>query len=219
MMTTKIQRVRRWGWRIVRVVIPLWLCVVVGLMAWIHHYGTQNNPQKSDVIIVLGAGLNRSGAPGPALTRRANHAADLWEQDFADFLICTGGQAYPAPRSEAAACREILLNRGIPAENILMEDNSRSTEENALGTLALIEEYHWQSALIVSDSYHVFRAGLIFDHYDADSGIALTPSPVASNRIHSGEFYLYSLAREVVALHWWTLKLLLNISATYVPIL
>lgn len=213
------QRLRRCGWRTIKIAIPVWLCGVIALMAWIHHIGTQNQPQPSDVMVVLGAGLNRSGAPGPALMRRTHHAADLWEQGLAPSLICTGGQAYPAPRTEAAACREILLQRGIPAEAIFMEENSRSTEENALGTLAIIQEHGWHAALIVSDSYHVFRAGLIFEYYFADTGIQVALSPVPSSQIRGGEFYVYSLAREVVALHWWAFKLLFNISATYVPIL
>ncbi len=213
------QQLGRYLWRGIKIVIPVWLCGVIALMAWIHHVGTQNQPQASDVIVVLGAGLNRSGAPGPALTRRTHHAADLWEQGLAPNVICTGGQAYPAPRTEAAACREILLNRGVPAENIFMEENSRSTEENALGTLAILQTQGWQSALIVSDSYHVFRAGMIFDTYYADTSVQLALGPVPSSQIRTGEFYIYSLAREVVALHWWALKQLLNISATYVPIL
>jgi uncharacterized SAM-binding protein YcdF (DUF218 family) len=213
------QRLWRSLWRGLGIIALLWLCGVLALMVWIHQVGNQPNVMSADAILILGAGLNRSGAPGPALTRRTQYAADLWEQGFAQSLICTGGQAYPAPRSEAAACREILLNRGIPAANILMEDHSRSTEENALGTLALMQAQGWQAALVVSDSYHIFRAGLIFDYYYADTGIQVALTPVSANQIRSGEFYVYSLAREVVALHWWVFKRLFNLAVTDIPIL
>ena len=112
----------------------------LGFIALIHHTGTLDNTQAADVIIVLGAGLLRDGRPGQALTRRSERGAELWHRGIAPFALCTGGQAESFPRSEAAACREVLQRSGVPAAVILLEERSRSTEENASYSRPILEK-------------------------------------------------------------------------------
>ncbi|MCY4071318.1 MAG: YdcF family protein [Chloroflexi bacterium] len=177
----------------------------------IHIAGTRDNTRPADVIIVLGAGLRRDGGPGWALTRRSSQAADLWRLGIAPSVICTGGQAESFPRSEADACREILRNQGLPQSAILLEDKSRSTEENALFSSQLMAERGWTSAVLVSDSYHMLRAGWLFTQHDVET----YASPVPANRIHHPHSYPHSLLREFLAFHWQVLKEALNLPVTY----
>ncbi len=177
----------------------------------IHITGTQDNARPADVIIVLGAGLRPDGRPGPALTRRSLQAADLWREGIARNVICTGGQAESFPRSEADACREILRIQGLPQSAILLEDKSRSTEENALFSTQLMAEHGWTSAVLVSDSYHMLRAGWLFTQQDVEA----YASPVPAERIHHRRSYPHSLLREFLAFHWQVLKEALNLPVTY----
>ena len=192
-------------------VVGVWLigCAAIALVIVV--YGETERAEPADVIVVLGAGLRRNGEPGPALTRRVNHAAAVFEQGYAPAIICTGG--YPQrgiQRSEADACRALLLAQGIPESAVFLEEQSRSTEENAVYTQAIMEENGWQSALVVSDGYHLLRAELIFSQV----GIAHTTSPTVSPPFFT---YVSSVAREVVALHWQAVKTILNLPYTYVP--
>ena len=98
----------------------------------------QDSAEPADIIIVLGAGLKEDGRPGPALTRRTQHAAALWHEGIAPLVLCAGGQSEYYPRTEAAACREILIAAGLPDASILMEERSRSTEENAIYSQRLL---------------------------------------------------------------------------------
>lgn len=180
-------------------------------MSAIHIAGTKDNTRPADVIIVLGAGLRPDGRPGPALTRRSMRAADLWHEGIAPNVICAGGQAESLPRSEADACREILRNNGLPPSAILLEDKSRSTEENALFSSQLMEERGWTSAVLVSDSYHMLRAGWLF----TQRGIEAYTSPVPAQRIHHPHSYPHSLLREFLAFHWQFLKEALNLPVTH----
>ncbi len=177
----------------------------------IHVAGTQDNTRPADVIIALGAGLRPDGRPGPALTRRSLRAADLWRGGIAPAVICAGGQAESFPRSEADACREILRNQGLPPSAILLEDNSRSTEENALFSSRLMAERGWTSAVLVSDSYHMLRAGWLFTQREVEA----YTSPVPAKRIHHPHSYPYSLLREFLAFHWQILKDALNLPVTH----
>ncbi|MCU0511632.1 MAG: YdcF family protein [Anaerolineae bacterium] len=207
-------RLRRWL-RVLLWLMALWLVFCVCLMAWVYAYGRAGRPQPADVIIVLGAGLRADGSPGFALTRRAEHAADLWRQGYAPRLICTGAQAYRRPRSEAAACAEILRRQGVPETAIVLETRSRSTQENALYARQVMQSQGWQTAIIVTDSYHLFRAHLIFQR----EGLTFSESGVPPERVRDPFFYAHSLAREVVALHWLLFVWLFNLSVTYVPLI
>jgi uncharacterized SAM-binding protein YcdF (DUF218 family) len=204
----------RWRvlWRIVRVVLLIWLVIVSVLVGLIHHYGTTDAAQTADVIVVLGAGVTRNGNPGSALYRRTMHAGELWQQNKAPYILCTGAQAPNRPNSEAEACRNTLLQHGVPAAAILMETNSRSTEENAIYARDMLQARGWHNAILVTDSYHMFRATLIF----TSRGVDVQSSPVPNGQIRDRIFYLASIGREVVALHWQLFKDALNLPVTQV---
>jgi len=146
----------------------------------------------------LGASLTRDGKPNPALSRRAEHAAGLWKAGRAGTILCTGGvgRQVRVPRSEADACREILVREGVPPTAVVLEETSRSTEEQVLGIRTLMAKHGWTRATLVSDSYHVFRARFIVRR----AGFDVALSPVPGSTIGPA-FYGYSVIREVAALH------------------
>lgn len=189
----------------------VWLAVAVALSVLVVAYGEVERAQPADVIIVLGAGLRPDGAPSAALRRRASHAATLYERGYAPRLLCSGG--YPSARiqrSEGNACREVLLELGIPDHAIFIEERSRSTEENAVYSKQVMEQNGWQTALVVSDPYHLFRAGIIFTQVGVSHSVSPGVSPALGH-------YGPAVIREVVALHWQLLKTILNLPYTYVP--
>ena len=188
------------------------LLYFVGFITAAHVIGEQDTTEQADVLIVLGSGLRKDGAPGPALTRRTRHGADLWHKGIAPLVLCTGGQSEYYPRTEAAACREILLGAGLPAEAILMEERSRSTEENAIYSKQILDEEQLTHVVLVSDSYHMLRARWIFSM----QGIQTFASPVTSGRIRDPRAYPFSLAREFIAFNWQLFKELFNIPWTHV---
>lgn len=192
--------------------VTVWFVLAIVLGVVIYAYGQSDHAQKTDVIIVLGAGLRADGRPGPALTRRSIHAADLWKQGYAPRIICSGGTPGQINiRSEADACAEILREQGVPPDAIFLEDRSRSTEENAIESKQIMEANGWKTALLVSDGFHMLRANWIFHIYGLD--VAL--SPVTAERPPLLE-YIVLIMREVVALHWLVVKLVLNLPITYV---
>lgn len=198
--------------RFVLIALLVWLVLCVVLAAIIHQTGTVNAAENADVIVVLGAGLTRDGRPNWALVRRSEHAAELWKAGYAATIICTGGVGLNQSRSEADACREVLMGVGIPQNAIVLEATSRSTEENALNTQAIMAENGWQTAIVVSDSYHVFRARHIF----STVGIDVVLSPVPMEAIRNRGSYVYSMFRELIALHWQVFKEAFNLPVTYV---
>jgi uncharacterized SAM-binding protein YcdF (DUF218 family) len=206
----KFKRLRR-ALRIVALALLLWIWQVLVVVVVINTYGSVDRAQAVDVIIVLGAGLRRDNTPGPALTRRTLHAAALWQQGLAPIIICTGGRPGNRTRAEADACAELLRGEGVPAEAILLDDESRSTEENALYTKTILDERGWHTAIIVSDGYHLFRANHLF----ITQGIQVYTSPVTEGLPSTLEYAVF-VAREIVALHWQLVKEVFNLPITYV---
>jgi uncharacterized SAM-binding protein YcdF (DUF218 family) len=187
-----------------------WLWIVFVLIVVIDAYGHVDRAQPADVIIVLGAGLQPDNTPGPSLQRRAAHAAELWKNSYAPVIICSGGKPGQRPRSESDACTELLRADGIPSKAIVMEDQSRSTEENAFDSKIIMDAHGWQTAIIVSDKYHLFRANRLF----RNAGIIAFTSPTPDDPTFPE--YLSSLGREIIAFHWQLFKEAFNIPITYV---
>ena len=200
--------------RFIRLVVGLlvvWVVAMLALSAVIYAYGLADHARPADVIIVLGSGLLPDGRPGPALTRRSQHAASLWHQGIAPDIVCTGGQTSYVTRSEADGCREVLLRQGIPLAAITLETDSHSTEENAIHTRELMALNGWEDAIVVSDSYHVFRANWLFNL----EGVVTYTSPVPPVDAPFID-YVTSFIREILALHWQVTKELLNLPQTHV---
>ena len=198
-------------WR--RLLAGLFLCAaayIAGLLALIWQVGANDAARESELIIVLGAGLRRDGRPGAALTRRSLHGAALWHAGMARRVLCTGGRAESQPRAEADACRELLLASGLPDEAILLEARSRSTEENALHSVALMRGLGLRSATLATDHYHMLRASWLFRR----QGIDIATSAVPASRAGRVMFYPYAL-REIAALHWQVLKDALGLPQTH----
>jgi uncharacterized SAM-binding protein YcdF (DUF218 family) len=210
--------------RAVFVLGVLWVMAMAVLYAGIYAYGGERNAEPSDVIIVLGSGLRRDGRAGDALYRRSVWAARLYADGMAPAVICTGGFGQGLANSEAAACRDVLLRQGVPDAAIFLDEDSRSTEENATFARDIVIGQGWQTAIVVTDSFHMLRADWIFrDYFDgpygdlAASGLALTHtrSPVPRDWVRT-YFYVRHSAREVIALQWQAFKELFNLPYTRV---
>jgi uncharacterized SAM-binding protein YcdF (DUF218 family) len=197
--------------RVAGVIVLVWLSISILLGVAVIVEGTADHAKPSDVIIVLGSGLRRDNSPGPALMRRSRHAAELHARGIADTIICTGGQTAGRTMSEASGCRSILLAEGVPDSAILLEERSRSTEENALFAHQIMRENGMETAVIVSDGYHLLRAAWIFQQ----EGIQAVTSPAAALGPRT---LLIAVSREVIALQWQAFKTVFNLPFTYVPV-
>jgi uncharacterized SAM-binding protein YcdF (DUF218 family) len=137
---------------------------------WVRAFCPQ--ARKADAIVVLGSGVLPSGAPSLTLRARTLHAVALYKQGLAKKIICTGGIG-DYPPAEARAAAGLAHRRGVPARDLVLEDKSTSTWENALYTARLCRRHGWQSVILASDGYHLWRAHYLFDR----AGLKSWPSP------------------------------------------
>jgi uncharacterized SAM-binding protein YcdF (DUF218 family) len=192
--------------RVGTTLVALW-CVCLALL---DAYGMQDGTQPADVIVVLGARVYPGGRLGPSLTRRTRHAVALFRAGLAKAIVCSGGVGQDPPSEAEAACG-LAETLGVPASALVLESQARSTEENALYTAALMRAHGWRTALISTDSFHLYRADLLFTR----AGVVAYPSPaqITEGPMNPLERYLRE-CRELVALLWYWLKTALSLPIT-----
>lgn len=200
--------IARWRQRVMRVGLALaavFLVIVIGLSAAVVSYGAADGAAPSDVIVVLGGGASTY--------RRAEHAAQLYKAGYAPVVLCSGGFVPGDPVSEADHCARAARRHGVPPAAILREETSRSTEENAIESAALLQARGWSTALVVSDDYHLLRARWMFER----QGLTVRTSPAQAT---SGALPLVervpAVLREVLALIWFAFKTVLGLPYTNV---
>lgn len=204
---------RRWM-RIVLIVIGVSFILSTSAAIYIYAYGQADHAQKADVIIVLGAGVERDGTATWATHRRVMHGAALYKQGFAPYILCTGGfESYPE-KSEASVCKDILQQSAVPDSAILMEENSSSTEENAIEAHKVMQEKGFKTAILVTDNFHMLRSEMLFHRQGLT--IFTSPAQITSGtlELHFAVFFTY---REVAALFWFVVKTALGLPYTHSP--
>jgi uncharacterized SAM-binding protein YcdF (DUF218 family) len=114
-----------------------------------------------DFIVVLGSGLIRGEAVSKLLAGRIEKGIELLQQYPESRLIFSGGQGKDEKLPEAVAMKKYAIERGIPGEELLVEMESKNTQENILFSKRIIDklsENDYPNILLVSNRYHIFRA-------------------------------------------------------------
>ncbi len=138
--------------------------------------------QAADYVIVLGARVQGTELSN-SLKARLDRALEYSKDHPNTFLVLSGGKGEGEEVSEARAMYEYLEQNGIPARQLLLEDQSSNTVENITFSRKVIErqEYYKDQAArahlrdkyrarsdgdeirigVLTSNYHVFRAKAI----------------------------------------------------------
>jgi uncharacterized SAM-binding protein YcdF (DUF218 family) len=155
------------------------LCAVVGVGVKINRVAGEIQRQSvidearpADAIIVLGAAEYR-GKPSPVLEARLNHALYLYLKDMAPRIITTGGAGGDPVFTEGSVGRAYLTERGVPPEAVIVEREAESTAQSVAAVAEIMRRMSLQSAIVVSDGYHIFRVKRMLE----SSGLEVYGSP------------------------------------------
>jgi uncharacterized SAM-binding protein YcdF (DUF218 family) len=119
--------------------------------------------RRADFVVVLGSGLLGGGRVPPLLASRLDRGMAVFSRMPAEsLLIVSGGKGSDEQVSEAAAMSAYLVSHGLPASRVVLEDQSRTTEENLIYSKAIMERLRPRySCVIVTSNFHVFRAAML----------------------------------------------------------
>jgi uncharacterized SAM-binding protein YcdF (DUF218 family) len=145
---------------------------LISLAQDIEEQSNIDEAQKADVIVVLGAAEYR-GRPSPVLRARLDHALDLHRRGYAPRFFTTGGAGGDPQFTEGEVSRDYLVQNGIPAESIIVENEGDSTVHSITAVSEVMRRMGLETAIVVSDGYHVFRAKRILEY----QGVTVYGSP------------------------------------------
>ena len=150
------------------------------LTSWVNFLAVDWDQPDGDTLIVLGGDVTGDGTLGMSSYLRSVGAAQAWQSGhFRKIVICGGNSS---GQRISPAMKDFLIYKGVPASDIVTEDDSRSTRDNALNALRLIGSPTGRIVLMTSD-YHMFRSLACFRRV----GLNVVPRPVldAAKQNHS----------------------------------
>ncbi len=98
----------------------------------IWRYGSldEKDLANAEVAIVLGAATDGKNVSF-VFRERINHGIWLYEQGYVNKILLTGGVPEGNSHSDAYAASQYTLLKGVPKEDILLEEESTITLENS----------------------------------------------------------------------------------------
>ena len=107
---------------------------------------------KIDYLIIYGCHKRR------VLDNRLNHALKIINNNI-DKIILTGGIGLFGNFNESKYMKEYLLNNGIDENKIILEDKSRTTKENNINVINMLNLNNNKSynIILVSNKFHLIR--------------------------------------------------------------
>ena len=148
---------------VLRITAWLGIVIVFGLMLFIGAFGNvETVSYTEDAVIVLGAGLNGDKITYP-LAYRLDKAVSYSEVNRDAIIVVSGGQGPNETVSEAEAMKKYLIQKGIDPSRIITEEKSTSTSENIRFSKQLLDQRFKDgyTCAVITNRFHVFRAGLI----------------------------------------------------------
>ena len=118
----------------------------------------------------------------------------LYQNGYVDKIILTGGLGEGSYQSDAFVAGQYVKDQGVPEDAIILEEESRITQENLINSKKIMDDLGYSTAIIVSDPVHMKRSMLMAK----DAGITAYSSPTPTSMYQSRESILPFLARESI---------------------
>jgi uncharacterized SAM-binding protein YcdF (DUF218 family) len=197
----RITQVRRILWALPVLALAFVIGYLISLSLRIEKQSVRDEAKRSDMIIVMGAAEYR-GRPSPVLRARLDHALELYRDRYAPLILTTGGAGGDPKFTEAEVGRSYLIDRGIPPEQIVVENQGETTAQSLAAAFEIMQRMGLRSCIVVSDGYHIFRA----KKYLQAEGLTVFGSPrVSSPRPEWKEWWDY--LRQAVGFALWQIGL------------
>ena len=152
----------------------------LGVWTLERRYPQEHLPGRdAQAIVVLSSSFYAPNPPRPRTVPgwgtylRCRHAAWLYREGWRMPVVASGGRQ--GDRVLAEIMRDALVAEGVPRENIWLEGDSSSTQENAAFSAKLLLPRGIRRIVLVTEAYHMWRA----ERYFRTEGFDVEPAPCA----------------------------------------
>ncbi|MBC8110680.1 MAG: YdcF family protein [Verrucomicrobia bacterium] len=116
---------------------------------------------SAEVAVVLGNTVLPDGQLSERLQKRVEKGLELYQNDRVKKIIVSGGIG-EEKQDEAESMKKYLLEKGVPVEAIITDNQGETTWQTARNYAILQKKYHFQSVIVVSQYFHISRSKMIF---------------------------------------------------------
>ncbi|MCR8656070.1 YdcF family protein [Paenibacillus sp. T3-5-0-4] len=151
-----------------------------------------------DVAVVLGNKVETTGQPSERLKARLDKSVELYDGGYYTYIMVSGGIGKEG-FDEAKVMKSYLIDKGIPEDKIIEDSNGYNSYMTAQNTSKIMDELELDSAMVITQYFHVTRTKLAFRKMDIEE--------VYSAHAKIFEFRdIYSIIREFPAYYKYLLK-------------
>lgn len=121
--------------------------------------------EQGEIYVLLGGGsydnaplsLRANGTPTETALARVVEAIRLYNINPKKIII-SGGVVFSGKRSEADIYKTIMLDLGVEESNIILEEKSRTTGENAKYTKQILDKLGYSKIILITSASHMGRS-------------------------------------------------------------
>lgn len=139
--------------RLAIVVIGLSLLVIGFIVGVGFFLSPQDTLRRADMIVAVSGGETE---------QRAQEAVQLYKQGYAPRILFSGAAEDKTGPSNAAAMRIMAIKQGVSPSDILVEEDSVDTLDNAVQSEKIIKAQGAKSIILVTSPYHQRRTAMSF---------------------------------------------------------
>lgn len=139
-------------------------CLIGFPLAQMWCFGTTDYRRPADAVVVFGARVYADGRLSLAVADRVRTGCSLYHQGLARKLILSGGPG-DGDIHETDGMRQMALRLGVPACDILIDNQGLNTQATARNTCKILVDHNLPRVLAVSHFYHLPRVKLTYQRY------------------------------------------------------
>ena len=149
---------------------------------------------RGDIYVLLGGGIitttGEGNIPGLIPSVRIMKTAEYYKK-YPKKILISGGTPLQNQESESSVYSKELIALGVASEDIIIEEESRNTNENALFTKKVLDEKGAKNLILITSASHMKRSVNIFKK--KLNGVEIIPAPcnfLASREKENNFYYL-----------------------------
>lgn len=160
--------------------------------------GLNDELKPVDAAVVLGNKVEVNGQPSERLKARLDKSLELYDGGYFTYVIVSGGIGKEG-FDEAKVMKSYLVDKGMPAEKVIEDNNGYNSYMTAQNTSKIMDELELDSVMVITQYFHVTRTKLAFRQMEMKG--------VYSSHARIFEFRdIYSIIREFPAFYKYLLK-------------
>lgn len=153
---------------------------------------SEENLARGEVYILLGGGIitttGEGNIPGLMPSVRIMKTPEYYRKSPKKIYI-SGGTPLQNQESESSVYARELVALGVNPEDIIIEEDSKNTNENALFIKRELENQEIESVILITSAFHMKRSMFVFEKNL--QGIEIIPAPCnfLASKVKENNFY------------------------------